>query len=286
MFNNVSINFRPDDHGLIPFLKELTAILEERNIGILFPDYEIIRGISCSRYITSEEEFMSRADLVIAVGGDGTFLRTARMFVDSGKPIFGINRGNLGFLTEFKPAEYKKYLLGILDGDYSVTSRSIMEATHTRKNEKIASRYFLNDAVLTKGAFSRAITLELEIDEQFLNSYSGDGLIIATATGSTAYSLSAGGPIVSPDINSLFLLTPVCPHSLATRPMVLPGGSVLMARIVSEFRNLLLTIDGQEAIHIEGGDEIFFHMTDKKINLITHPEKNFYAILREKLGWG
>jgi len=286
MFNNVSINFRPDDHGIVPFLKELTSLLEEKEKGILFPDYEIIRSLTCSRYITSEEDFMSRPDLVIAVGGDGTFLRTARMFVDTDKPIFGINRGNLGFLTEFKPEEYKKYLLRILDGDYSVTTRSLMEAVHTRKQERIASRYFLSDAVLTKGASSRAIILELEIDGQFLNSYSGDGLIISTATGSTVYSLSAGGPIVCPDVNSLYLLTPVCPHSLATRPMVLPGGSVLMARIISEFRNLLLTIDGQEAIHIEGGDEIYFRMTDKHVNLITHPEKNFYAILREKLGWG
>ena len=286
MFSTVSINFRPDDHGLVPFLKELSAFLEERGVRVLFPDHDVIRGTSCSRNIVSEEEFVSEADLVIAVGGDGTFLRTARMFVDSSKPMFGINRGNLGFLTEFKPGEYTGYLLRILEGDYSTAIRSVMEATHSRRGSRIAGRFFLNDAVLTKGGFSRAIILELEIDGQFLNSYSGDGLIISTATGSTAYSLSAGGPIVSPDVNNLFLLTPVCPHSLATRPMVLSGGSVLKARIVSEFRNLLLTIDGQEAIHIEGGDEIFFRMSDKRINLITHPEKNFYAILREKLGWG
>jgi NAD+ kinase len=126
----------------------------------------------------------------------------------------------------------------------------------------------------------------LELDFIFLNSYSGDGLIIATPTGSTAYSLSAGGPIVTPSKINVFLVTPICPHTLGMRPMIVPAASTLKARIVTDIKNLLLTIDGQEAIRIDGGDEVIFKLSNRRISLITHPGKNFYAILREKLRWG
>ena len=283
---SVSINVRYNDTSSLSLLDELTQFLINRGVKISLPDYEIVKNSPLSRYIVDENEFINNADLIVVIGGDGTFLRTARQFVGTGKPIFGINRGRLGFLTEFGPDEYLLYLDEILNGNYTTTERSLLETSHIRKGETINTLCFLNDAVISKGAFSRAIRIELEIDGEFLNTYSGDGLIVSTSTGSTAYSLSAGGPIVIPAIHNVYIVNPVCPHTLGMRPMVLPSTLVLRARIFSEFTNLLLTIDGQEAIRIDGEDEVMFRQSDKKILLIPHPKKNFYAILREKLGWG
>ncbi len=280
----VSVNLRPDDESSIVIIKELAALLKSRNIKMLLPDSPAVRNFGFTEYISSTEDFVSRSDLVIVIGGDGTFLRTARLFSGTEIPIFGINRGRLGFLTEFNPNEYLVHLENVLSGKYSVVERILIEAFYKGANGE-RSICFLNDAVISKGAFSRAIRLDLEIDGIFLNSYSGDGLIISTPTGSTAYSLSAGGPIIIPTEN-VILLTPICPHTLAMRPMIFPFTSTLTARVVSDVENLLLTIDGQEAISINGGDEISFRKSSRKIKLIPHPDKNYYLILREKLGWG
>jgi len=286
MIKSVAINFRPDDEASMPLIRDLVDILTQRNVQALLPGYSLPDKYGMGKFTSREKSFAEKSDLVVAVGGDGTFLRTARMCVESGQPIMGINRGTLGFLTEFSPHEYREYFIDILEGRFSLGTRAVLKAVHLRNGKEQDSSYFINDAVLSKGAFSRAITVRLELDGEFLNCYSGDGLIIATATGSTAYSLSAGGPIISPMVNDVYLLNPVCPHSLGTRSMVIPAESQLKARIVTELKNLLLTIDGQEAIHIEGNDEVLFMTTNRKINLITHPKKNFYAILREKLNWG
>lgn len=285
MIKKVSINFRPDDHESIFIIQNIIRILSEKSIQIQLPDYQIINNFMFKKYICSDKEYCNSPDLVIAIGGDGTFLKTARMFLESNSPIFGINRGKLGFLTEFNPDEYEKYLLEILDNKFTISERSVMEAVHN-KNGSSNSLYFFNDAVISKGSFSRAIEIELHVNKVFLNKYSGDGLIIATATGSTAYSLSAGGPIIIPDLNDIFIINPVCPHSLSIRPIILPASSNLTAKTLTDMTNLLLTIDGQEAIEFSAGDELLFRKTDKKMFMILHPEKNYFSILREKLNWG
>ncbi len=286
MNKHISINFRPDDNRSIEIVTNLISLINKNNAKALLPDYEILQGTSLEAYIVPDEKFVRHADMAIAIGGDGTFLRTARMFIETGQPIFGINRGTLGFLTEFNPGECSRFLPMALKGELSIGQRAVFEAVHTRDGQEKDSLFFLNDAVLSKGSFSRAITMRLEIDGSFLNCYSGDGLIISTATGSTAYSLSAGGPIISPAVSNVYLFNPVCPHALGIRPMVIPGSSVLKARVVTEMKNLLLTIDGQEAIQIEGNDDVFFRSTNYTVGLIQHPEKNYYDILREKLNWG
>lgn len=283
---DIAINFHPNDRASLPLLKELLDFIHTHKISAHLPDYGILRENGLEKYISPPDEFVSRADLIIAIGGDGTFLRTARMFSDSSQPIFGINRGRLGFLTEFNPEEYKPYLEQVLQGNISITERISLEARLIKKNGESIDLCFINDAVISRGALSRAITIEIEVDGLFLNSYAGDGLIVSTPTGSTAYSLSAGGPIITPVSTNVLLLTPICPHTLGMRPMILPVTSVLRAKIVSEERNLVLTIDGQDAYNVSGEDVIQFNRSEKKIYLITHPDKNFYAILREKLGWG
>ncbi|HPS56522.1 MAG TPA: NAD(+)/NADH kinase [Spirochaetota bacterium] len=282
---NVAINCRPDDDISIAIIVKICGLLSERKINISIPDYGLASYPGISEYITNNNDTSIQPDLIIAIGGDGTFLKTARMFIDSGAPIFGINRGKLGFLTEFNPDEYEKHLLKILDGYYTATEKTVMQAVHSRNGIE-TTMFFFNDAVITKGAFSRAIEIELHIDGLFMNRYSGDGLIIATATGSTAYSLSAGGPIITPMANDVYIVNPVCPHSLSIRPVVLPVTSVTTAKTLTDRTNLLLTIDGQVAIELNGSDEINFMKSDKKMKLILHPEKNYYAILREKLNWG
>ncbi len=285
MIKKISINFRPDDYISLDIIKNITDILSDKNITVQLPDYKILHNGILEKYISNENEYLTTPDLVVAIGGDGTFLKTARMFLENGSPIFGINRGKLGFLTEFSPAEYEVYFLQILEGKFNIAERNVMEAVHN-KNGDSQSLYFFNDAVITKGAFSRAIQIELHVNDLFLNKYSGDGLIIATATGSTAYSLSAGGPIIVPDSNDVFIVNPVCPHSLSIRPLVLPAASSLKAITLTDMTNLLLTIDGQQAIEFSTGDELIFRKTDKKMKLILHPEKNYFSILREKLNWG
>jgi NAD+ kinase len=282
----VSINFRPDDLGTLSILKNLIKFFEQEKVAVFLPVYDIIKNEECFKNAVDHDTFINAPDLVIVIGGDGTFLRTARLFCNSDKPIFGINRGRLGFLTEFNPDECVHFLKQLIHGRINCTERLVLEAVVFRDGKQIMSICFLNDAVIHKGSLSRPIQIELEIDGNFLSSYSGDGLIISTPTGSTAYSLSAGGPIITPNEVKIFLLTPICPHSLALRPMIISSSSDFRARIDTESANLLLTIDGQEAIEIDGKDEILIRQSNKNIMLVAHPEKNFFAILREKLGWG
>ncbi len=282
----VALHIRPDDGASLPFLRDLMLFLKEKGARPMCADLPLLHKHGFAGNIVNERTFIGEARLVIVVGGDGTFLRAARLFAATGTPLFGINRGRLGFLTEFSQEESFRHLARVLQGDYSVTARAMLQAVHIRGGREIQSALFLNDAVISKGAFSRPIHIRLELDDCFLNSYSGDGLIIATATGSTAYSMSAGGPILIPSIDGVYILNPICPHSLAVRPMVVPSSTTLRARIVSRFENLLLTIDGQEAIPILGDDEVLVRGTGVTINLIPHPERDYYDILRQKLGWG
>ncbi len=284
MIRSVTIIIRPDDSGSLELMARMISLLESKNIRACLPDIDIHRNHDHARCICTD--VVAAADLAVVIGGDGTFLRAARLFAGTGTPLFGINRGRLGFLTEFYPGESMDYLERYIADPFPASPRSLLETSHFRGNRNLNTALCVNDAVISKGAFSRPIRLRIELNERFLNCYAGDGLIISTPTGSTAYALSAGGPIISPTIENVYLLNPICPHTLAIRPMIVPFSSVLRARIVSEVENLLLTIDGQEAIPIEGNDEIRFRGSDKKILLIPHPDRDYNEILRLKLGWG
>ncbi len=287
MIKKVSVFIRPDDRKSLALIRELTCFFESRSIETMLPDHDIVlEDERLSHYIAHPDDYIKQPDLIVVIGGDGTFLMAGRHFCETGKPLFGINRGRLGFLTDFDPQDAIPYLTRFLEDELSISERTMLEARHIRFDEEIGCNVFLNDAVISKGAFSRPIQLLLEIDGNFLNQYLGDGIIIATATGSTAYSLSAGGPIIFPTIPDVYIINPVCPHMLGIRPMIVPLGSVLSAQVISEFEFLLLTIDGQEAIRIEGEDKIIFQKSNKKVRIVDHPDKSYYSILREKLGWG
>lgn len=286
MIKTVSINIQPNDKNSLPVIERIIDHLKSLKIRVLLPDYDIFKGGNFIQYIVDDELFLNESDMVIVVGGDGTILRSARCFAETNKPILGINRGRLGFLVEFSPDEVFDYLDDILSDKFRLSERSLLEVVHMRGDNELDRTIFMNDAVMSRGGFSRPIRIDLSIDKELLHSYSGDGLIVATPTGSTAYSLSAGGPIITPSVENIYIINPICPHALAIRPMIVSTKNTLKASIATDSDNLLLTLDGQVAIQIEAKDEILFRGSDKRVNLISHPTRNYYRTLREKLGWG
>ncbi|MBN2038839.1 MAG: NAD(+)/NADH kinase [Spirochaetes bacterium] len=280
-----SINIRPEDRESIEFLKSIIENLSRKGVKVLLPEYKILAEAGLSGYISNWEQFRSQPDLVISLGGDGTLLHTVRLVPD-GVPVFSINKGRLGFLTEFMPDEALNYLDKIINKEYKIEERDMLEITHMRGSNELSRIPFLNDVAVSRGVYSRPITMFLEIDGKPLNYFSGDGLIVSTTTGSTAYSLSAGGPIINPVIKGIFLIMPICPHTLAMRPLIIPGNSILKIRLGSDFSDTVMTVDGHDSISVHGDDELFFSSSRKKAGLIAHPDKNFYEVLKQKFSWG
>lgn len=229
---------------------------------------------------------LARLDLLVTLGGDGTLLRGARMVAPHGVPVLGINLGRLGFLTAAAPHELDLALRATLAGDAKVDER--MGLTARVESEDGAERgafLALNDAVLHGGGFARIVQLTVYADGEEVGSYSADGIILSTPTGSTAYSLSAGGPIVSPSIECI-IATPICPHTLAVRPLVLPAHETVTVEVVSQGEELVLTIDGQEGAALRQGDRLVVYRAPHALRLIRFADQTFFATLRRKLRWG
>ncbi len=224
-------------------------------------------------------------DLVMVLGGDGTLLKAARLYGHQDAPILGVNLGGLGFLTEMSLDELRLLMAGILQGNYQTENRMVLTAGIIREGEVQPVIPFLNDVVINKGAVARIIDLETSIGGQFLTSYRGDGLIVSTPTGSTAYNLSAGGPILHPALKTI-LLTPICPFTLTNRPIILQDDAVIDIRLGSKASEVWLTFDGQVGYPLKGGDLVRVQKAVKSIRLIKTPFKNYFEILRTKLKWG
>lgn len=285
MIKTIAVNFRTDDAGAAAVAADIAKFTAAQGLRPLALA-EAADAYGLSAFACSEEEFTSEAELAVSVGGDGTFLGTAQMFAARNIPIMGINKGRLGFLTEFLPEEYSVYLPQVVSGKLKTSVRAMLRAVVIKQGKQAGSFDFLNDAVLSQNSFSKVVSIRLEANGALLSAFNGDGLIVSTPTGSTAYSLSAGGPVVTPDISGVFLVTPICPHALGVRSMLLSAADELSARAASVAGNLLLTTDGQKATEIEKDDAVLFKASPYSIRLIEHPNKNFYDILRNKLGWG
>ena len=225
------------------------------------------------------------ADLILVLGGDGTLLKAARLYGGQGTPILGVNLGGLGFLTEIALEEFYSILEKIFQGDFQTETRMMLKAQIIRQDQVLEPTVFLNDVVINKGALARIIDLETSIDNQFLTIYRGDGLIVATPTGSTAYNLAAGGPILHPALRTI-ILTPICPFALTNRPIILQDNSVIDIRLGAKARDVWLTIDGQIGHPLAPGDLIRVQRASGQITLIKSPVKNYFEILRAKLKWG
>ncbi len=230
------------------------------------------------------EKFLKEVDLIISLGGDGTLLRAARLAAAEDIPVFGVNLGGLGFLTQIGIDDLEKSLEKLYQGRYFLDERMMLSCAVKRKEEEIKKFTALNDVVIGKGAFARIICLATYVNNDYVITYSADGLVVSTSTGSTAYSLSAGGPIVNPNINSI-ILTPICPHTLSARPFIIGENDQVKITLEVSEEEVMVTIDGQEGFVLKPKDEVIIKKSDHKARLITFKEKSFYAILREKLRW-
>jgi NAD+ kinase len=223
-------------------------------------------------------------DCILAMGGDGTMLSAARIIGNSEKPLVGINLGGLGFLTGISVETLFEKMERILLGDYTIEKRMVLDV-HVIGNGDGKTYFALNDVVLDRGGSPRVIRADVTIDGQFFNTYISDGIIVSTPTGSTAYSLSAWGPIVVPSLESI-ILNPICPHSLTARPTVIPATSKVILKVQPGDSNSLLSVDGQENIYISPGTEVEILKGDFYIHFISFSENCFFDLLRKKLQWG
>lgn len=223
-------------------------------------------------------------DLLLVMGGDGTILSVVRTMRKFNTKIFGINIGNLGFLSEIPPVQINKTLGKIFAGDYTIDKRLMLHVEVIRNKQIVAQFHALNEAVISKGAISRLVNLRARVNGKKLTTYHADGLIIATPTGSTAYSLSAGGPILYPSIGA-FVLTPIAPHSFTQKPIIIPDNKKVEIYIDSKNRHIFLSIDGQESTSLEYGDTVRIKR-DGDVSFVRLPNESFFKTLREKLHWG
>ena len=249
-----------------------TVLIEENNAALLgLPDY----GVPNSR-------LYEQAECMIVFGGDGTLLGTARKVASTGTPIIGINLGHMGFLTEIDIPETLPALKKLLDGEYDIEERMMLQAHVYRQDKLVEQMVGLNDAVIAKGAIARLILLETHVNDEYVNTYPTDGLIIASPTGSTAYSLSAGGPLVTPDLD-LMLLTPICPHALWARPLIISPQSVIKIIILSRQGEVMLTMDGQHSFSLCQYDQVIVSRSPQKARLIRLRGRSFFEVFRKKL---
>jgi len=242
------------------------------------------QSIGSKELCYSPDKFLDKVELIISLGGDGTLLRAARLAALKDIPIFGVNLGGLGFLTQVGTDEIEKSLEKLYLGKYYLEERMMLDCWVIRNNKELKKFIALNDIVIGKGAFARIINLATYINDDYVITYSADGLVISTSTGSTAYSLSAGGPIVNPQNNSI-LITPICPHTLSARPLVIGEEDQVKIDLESNEEEEMLTIDGQEGFTLKYKDEVIVKKSKCKTKLITFKEKSFYTVLREKLRW-
>jgi NAD+ kinase len=234
---------------------------------------------------TARSEIPSLAEVIVVLGGDGTMLSVARLVGEKGIPILGVNIGGLGFLTAVTKDELYSVLQTLLTGDCPVEERIMLTACVLRHSECIAEYLVVNDVVVNKGALARIIDLETYIDQSYVATFKADGLIVSSPTGSTAYALSAGGPILYPTLNSI-VLAPICPHTLTNRPIVLPDNVVIDIVLRSQNEDVFLTIDGQVGFSLRQGDTVKVKKSEFKTRLFIPCERDYFQILRTKLKWG
>ena len=264
-------------------LLELLGVLAARKVTAVL-DHDMAALAGRPRAAHPLPVLAKQADLIFVLGGDGTMLRVARELGDAETPLLGINLGNLGFLTSVRGDDLPAATRQILRGDFQVQARFRIETVLRRHGRRIASHRALNDAVVSRGAVSRIVRLRVTIDGVLLTEYLCDGMIFATPTGSTAYSLSAGGPILLPAARAC-ILTPICSHALSNRPVVAGEDSVVRCQVVSAAGELLLTIDGQVQMPMQVGDEVEIRKSAHGVRLVSPRGQTYFDVLRQKLKW-
>lgn len=275
----VGVVLRPSTPELKENFFELKNIFKKYGINVYL---DSISGGMIDVVGVDFDLLCKQCDILVTLGGDGTLISCARRSFKYNIPILGIHAGNLGFLADISFEELDSFVQSLVDGNYRLDERSVLEAKVMQDDEEIVM-YAFNDIVLTRPYVSNMIHIETLVDKKAFNTYYGDGVIVSTPTGSTAYNLSAGGPVLFPMTN-VFALTPICPHSLTQRPVVLPGEFSIEMRTPKN--RALIIVDGQDMHELNLGDSIHIKLASKTINLIHREEFNYFDVIKEKLGWG
>jgi len=280
----VAIVSKPQKDELTRLLPELVAWLLARGYEPLL-DEEAGKYTSCAPVVERALMPASAPGLVIVLGGDGTLLSVARIFAATGTPILSVNLGHLGFLTEVRLAELYATLEGWCDNCYQVDERAMLHAELWRAGAEHSTYEALNDVVVSKGDIARMGEFAVELDGKRVAVFRADGVIVSTPTGSTAYTLAANGPILTPDVDAM-VVTPICPHLLTLRPIVVRGDASLTVKVVGVPNTALLTVDGQQGVELLRGDELRCHRSVHTVKLVRLSEGSFFEALRSKLSWG
>ena len=285
----IGVVVKPHQPDALQTLCRLTEWLSQRDIKLVGgPEIErerIEHQTGCAIESVKEEALAKTVDLMLVLGGDGTMIATARMLGDIEVPVMGVNYGGLGYLAEFPLEELFSALEAILAGDYKVQERLMLTVELRRGEELITKNRVLNDVVVNKSALARIIEIETYLNNQFLNRFRADGLIVSTPTGSTAYNLSAGGPIIFPSMNAV-VITPICPFTLSNRPIVVPDDSVIEVRLMTKNEEVALTLDGQVGFPLQAGVRALIRKSNATFNLVQPANRNYFDVLRDKLKWG
>ena len=282
-FQKVAVVGRHDDSRVAEPMKILVEHLTKSGVMVLAAE-EMALDLPVER--VNATQLADNADLVIAIGGDGTMLYAGSLVRDSGVPLFGINRGRLGFLADVTPGDMIASVNHVLGGEYTVEARLLLDAKLELAGGETVSATAFNDVVLQRYGTGRMVDIEASIAGQFVNTHSGDGLIVATPTGSTAYALSCGGPIIEPQLDAV-VIVPICPHTLADRPIVIAAGQEIEIRLLDrEDTQAGISVDGHSIGAIHANGKLTINAAEKRIRLIHPPGYDFYGILRSKLLWG
>ena len=263
-------------------VRELVPWLKERGFESLVEDVTADQ-IGISGF--SHDAIAASSDLILVLGGDGTMLRASRLVAEKGTPILGVNLGTLGFITEVNRNEIFQVLEKVLSECLVVEERFMLTTRVIRGRDVVAAYTVLNDAVIAKSALARMIELETFVHETYVTTYKADGLIVSTPTGSTAYSLAAGGPIIYPTLDSI-VLTPICPHTLTNRPIVIPSDFAVRITLQTPNEEVYLTLDGQVGLPLKAGDILEIQKSEYRTKLVMPCERNYFKVLRNKLKWG
>lgn len=280
---SVGILTKPKFPEVKTTLQGVVAWLRDRHITVLLD--------TTSASLLNEQggiqktQLAVQSDVLLILGGDGTILNAARLAAERSIPILGVNMGGLGFLTEVRLDDLYASLDRVFANDFTLDERLMLQTHVHRHGETVARGIVLNDVVISKGTLARMIELKIAIQGQFVTNLRADGLIVATPTGSTAYSMSAGGPIINPAVQSL-ILTPISPHTLTHRPLIVPGNAEIEVTLTSKDEGAMATLDGQVGIAMTQGDTAVIQASEHRTRLIRFPESHYYEVLREKLKWG
>jgi len=281
-YPNVGIVLKPGYSGSENLLENISAWMQKYGSRILLLDEKVaIPGIET----VNKDELQERSDLIMVLGGDGTFLAAGKLAIKKDVPILGINLGRLGFLTEITVQEIFPSLEKIREGQTVIETRHLLQARIRKGDEIIYCGHVINDAVVSKAGIARLLEIETRVNQHFLALFKADGLIIATPTGSTAYSLAAGGPIVFPTMEAI-VMTPICPHSLNHRPLVVPDHLSISVHAITPAKDVSLTLDGQAMRVLQDGEYIEIAKSPHHLRLIKSPFKGYFDVLKSKLRWG